>query len=216
MLVIFDVDGTLLDSWSWLADQLAAGAARFGYLPLDRADIERLRGLETRDVLAALQVPPDRTAELVLHLRRRAEDETSRLKVFDGIPGLLGELSDRGDRLALVSSNSEGAVRAALGPRVSGMFEFWRCDIGVFDKASAFDELLGASGFEPSSVLAVGDETRDVDAAAQAGIDMIAVEWGYADADLLRAKAPRRTAGTVGQLSAMLTVRRNACEVRDQ
>jgi phosphoglycolate phosphatase len=59
-------------------------------------------------------------------------------------------------------------------------------------------------GAAPSVTIAVGDETRDLDAAAKAGIVGLGVEWGYARPELLRSMAQGRTFQTVTELTADL------------
>lgn len=201
MLLIFDFDGTIADTWDWLADELIACSPRFASDPIDRAGLDRLRGLETSEMLARLGVSPERLPALVEHLRGRAEGAAAGFRLFDGMAGLLHDLHDLGDTLALVSSNSDTTVGTTLGDGLMRLFSHRRCGIGPFDKAAAFKEIVEESEAGGHAV-AIGDETRDLDAAADAdaGITSVAVAWGYADADLLRSRAGARVADTAEEL----------------
>ena len=84
------------------------------------------------------------------------------------------------------------------------MVDLYACNATVFGKAAKFKRIMGKAGIAPSETVAVGDETRDLEAARAAGIRGLAVEWGYAEAALLRAAAPGRTASLVSDLTDIL------------
>ena len=66
----------------------------------------------------------------------------------------------------------------------------YACGVSLFGKAAAFRRVLRRAGVRPEDALCVGDELRDLEAAAEAGIPFGAVTWGYPSADALRARTP--------------------------
>ena len=204
MLVILDFDGTLADSWPWLAEALVAGAVRLGYRPVTRAEVEAVRRLDSRRMFEALEIPLDRLPVIAADLRDKAEAEAARFRLFQGVPDLIRTLRHRQATLAVVTSSTETVVRSALGAELASLVSFYKCGVDVFGKAALFKQVQRQAGVSASDTVAVGDETRDLEAARSAGIRGLAVEWGYADADLLRSLAPGRTAATVEQLLGMI------------
>ncbi len=204
MLIIFDFDGTLADTWDLVAEELAANAHRLRVKQLDRARIEALRRQPTQEVFRALGVRWWQLPRVVAQLRRRAGELAGRVKLFPGMEDVVIELAKAGHVLAVVSSNAEPTVREVLGPALCARFALFSCSSSVFGKASKFRALRRRAGVATASVVAVGDETRDLDAAKAAGITGMAVEWGYNDPALLRDLAPERTAASPGDLLSML------------
>ena len=204
LVVIFDFDGTLADTWPWFADELVQAARHLNYRLVTRSEVEQLRSLKTREILKALEVPTWRVPLLARHMRRRAEESADLLSLFDGIPELIIALHQLGVRLAIVSSNSERTIRRVLGDDLAGMVQLYACDAAVFGKAAKFKRIMRHFKTPPINTVAVGDETRDLEAADKAGISGIGVGWGYADVQLLRISSTHRIATTVDELKQTL------------
>jgi phosphoglycolate phosphatase len=188
-LVILDFDGTLADSWPWLVGALGDTARHFGLPPVTPALAETLRGQDSRAALSTLGVPTWQVPRLAAHLRRLAA-EAPAPPLFPGIPALLRRLSGAGLALAIASSNTEAQIRRALGGELAGLVGHIAAGASVFGKAARFRRLLRATGIPAAAAIAIGDETRDIEAARAAGIAAGAVAWGYAAAPLLAAHRP--------------------------
>jgi phosphoglycolate phosphatase len=103
---------------------------------------------------------------------------------------MLRRLDRRGVKLAVVSSNSEATVRRVLGPELAGLISHYACGASAFGKAAKFRAVVKKAGVSPADVLCIGDETRDVEAARQAGLAAGSVTWGYATGAILAAQRP--------------------------
>lgn len=207
-LIIFDFDGTLADTWDWLANEIVAGAPSLGYRAVTREELESLRSISTREVFKTLGISWWRTVKVARHLRRSAEARMNEIRLFDGASELIEAVHSAGWVIALVSSNSEVVVRHVLGGRLMPLVKQVDCGGAVFGKASKLKRVLRNCGVERGNAVFVGDETRDLDAAEAAGIRGLAVEWGYASADLLRRVAPGRTVASMNDLERMLVTSR--------
>ena len=203
-LAIFDFDGTLVDTWDWFAEELIAAVAAIRRRTVTRTELESLRGLGSREVMKALGVNSLILPFIAYRIRRRAAAASGGFSPIPGIRGLLRELRRDGVHLALVSSNGRQAVANALGEQISALFTARRCGAAAFSKARAFDAILRETGRRASQAVVIGDETRDVEAAHKAGIEAIAVEWGFAAPELLRSVLPGRTARDPDELRDML------------
>jgi phosphoglycolate phosphatase len=202
-IVIFDFDGTLADTWPWFAEELVQGARHLRWRPVTREELEQFRSLKTREILKALEVPWWRLPPIVRHMRRRAEELADQLTLFDGVPEMIVALHRAGVRLAIASSNSERAIRQVLGDDLAGMVQQYACNAAVFGKAAIFRRIMRRFQASPADTVAVGDETRDLEAAEKAGISAIGVGWGYADVRLLRCST-HRIVTTVDELRQTL------------
>jgi phosphoglycolate phosphatase len=202
-LVIFDFDGTLADTWPWFADEIVQGARHLGCRPVTRDEVEQFRSLRTREILKALEVPWWRLPMIAGHMRRRAGELADQLKLFDGVPEMIVALHQAGVRLAIASSNSEPTIQQVLGGDLARMVQHYACNAAVFGKAAIFRRIMRRFEASPADTVAVGDETRDLEAADKAGISGIGVGWGYADVQLLRLST-HRIVTTVDELRRTL------------
>ncbi|RYZ46126.1 MAG: HAD family hydrolase [Myxococcaceae bacterium] len=189
-LIIFDFDGTLADSVDWLRGVFNDVARRYGFRSVSAEELEALRGQDTRSIIAQLGVPVWKLPFIAAHMRKLVARDAHRIPLFPGIEALLEQLHAQGIVLAVVSSNSEENVRRVLGPVASARIRHYGCGAGLFGKRAKFRKVLKAAGMRASEALSVGDEVRDIEAAAAEGIATAAVTWGYATEALLRSRAP--------------------------
>ena len=188
-LVIFDLDGTLADSFPWFRRHVNAVADRFAFRRVADEDVESLRHADSREILARLEVPLWKLPAIARHMRRLKGLHIADIPLFDGTEAMLRRLRGAGFCLALVSSDSEANARRQLG-ELALLFAHFDCGASVFGKARKFRRVVKRAGLAPEAVIAIGDEVRDIEAARAAGIGCGAVRWGFASSEALRARAP--------------------------
>jgi phosphoglycolate phosphatase len=188
-LVIFDLDGTLVDSFPWFLRNVNEVADRFGFRRVADGDVEALRHASTREILARLEVPLWKLPMIASHMRQLKTEQAATIALFDGVDAMLRTLADASLRLALVSSDSEANVRAQLGEAVV-LFSDFECGAAIFGKAAKFRRILKRAALDAAQAIAIGDETRDIEAARAAGIACGVATWGYAAPKALKALAP--------------------------
>ena len=188
-LAIFDLDGTLADSFPWFLRTINDVADRFGFRRVADHEIEGLRHASTREILDQLQVPLWKLPAIARHVRRLKAEAAHQIALFPGIEAMLRTLSENGVQLALVTSDSEANAREKLG-NAAALFSHFDCSASLFGKAAKFRRVVRRAGVEAGRVIAIGDEVRDIDAARAVGIACGAVCWGYAAPAALRAHRP--------------------------
>jgi N-acetyl-D-muramate 6-phosphate phosphatase len=185
-VVLFDLDGTLVDS----APDLAAAANRVladhGRPPVA---YERLRQVVSKGGRAMLAVSfpdlsePQREPLLPVFLRYYGEALARESTLFDGVEALLAALDARGIRWGIVTNKPEGLARGV----VEGFGWRQRCAVLVGgdtlptrkpDPAPLL-HACAALDVAPAQCLYVGDDLRDVQAARAAGMPCVAALWGY-------------------------------------
>lgn len=184
-LVIFDFDGTLSDSGGWflsIADELAE---RFNFRRVGEDEVEQLRGKTTKEVIRHVGIPRWKLPRIGRYVHQRFREDADRIHLFPGVDALLAQLSARGVRIAVCTSNSEDNARLILGPENVARIAAFECGASLFGKAPKFKRILRKLGVDPGDTISIGDETRDLLAARKVGIAAGVVLWGYANREIL-------------------------------
>jgi phosphoglycolate phosphatase len=193
-LAIFDLDGTLVDSFPWFLRIINDVADRFGFRRVADEDIEGLRHASTREILSRLEVPAWKLPAIARYARRLKGEAASEISLFAGADAMLRTLAGNDVQLALVTSDSEVNARAKLGTSAA-LFSYFDCSASVFGKPARFRRVIRRAGVELDKVISIGDEIRDIEAARSVGIACGAVTWGYAAPAALRTRNPEHLFG---------------------
>jgi len=189
-LAVFDFDGTLADSFPWVLSIQHQVAQKFHLPAYKRAEIERFRGLDIKQVLAMADLSPWKVAQIGRYARHLMGEQASQIPLFAGVDHLLTRLVRKGVTLAVVSSNSRDNVCTVLGPANSACFSYYECGVSLFGKAAKLRKVLRHSDIPPGEAIMIGDEVRDLLAAHAAHMAAGAVTWGFNHRAALQAEHP--------------------------
>jgi len=206
-LAIFDFDGTLADSLPWFRASFHDVIARFELAPVTADELEAMRGLSAREIMAQLKVSMWQLPAIVSDVRKRKLAAAAETPLFAGIPAMLSDLQRLGIQTAIVSSDSEASVRQVLG-RTASLITRFDCGAAVFGKRRKFRRVARRLGARPSETICIGDEIRDIEAAKAAGMDSGAVAWGYALPAALRAAGPTHLFNSIEEIAPRLALTR--------
>jgi len=204
-LAIFDFDGTLADSLPWFRASFHDVIARFDLTPVTAEELEGMRGLSAREIMARLNVSMWQLPAIVSDMRKRKLAAASETSLFAGIPAMLCDLQRQGIKTAIVSSDSEASVRQVLGPTTAQITRF-DCGAAVFGKHWKFRRVARKLGAKPSETICIGDEIRDIEAAKAADMDSGAVAWGYALPSALQAARPTHLFNSIEEMMRRFTM----------
>src|SRR5665213_2988284 len=161
--IIFDFDGTIADSFDYVAEFLMAEAKG---KPSSGIRKEDLRELSMAAMARHLGHSWLRLPGLFFKGRRQMGDSINRLKPFGNMAEIIEKLHAEGHELFIVSSNSVKTVRAFLHHHnLHTYFLEIYGGVGMFGKASALRQLLREQHLEAKDSVYIGDELRDVQAA---------------------------------------------------
>ncbi|GAB4019003.1 HAD hydrolase-like protein [Spirosoma koreense] len=204
-LVIFDFDGTLADSFPYFLSTVNILAETYNFPRIDPEDVDRLRGLDARQMMKHAKLPAWKIPLIANSFIRLMARDIDQIRLFDGIAELLEQLSRQGVRLAIVSSNSEANIRRVLGPDNAALITYYGCGTSLFGKQHKFKKAMTKSGARSDETLCIGDEIRDILAANEAAIACGVVGWGYTRADAFSAYAGVELFHTVDDICQAVT-----------
>lgn len=208
-LVVFDWDGTLMDSTAHITRSIQAACRDLGLpVPTDEA-ASYVIGLGLRDALqiAAPTLDPSGYPRLAERYRYHFLLKDSHIALFDGVRELLDELRDAGYLLAVATGKSRVGLNRALDEAgLMRVFDGTRCADETFSKPhpAMLHELTRELGQDLARTVMIGDTTHDLQMAQNAGASGIGVAYGAHPADALKALAPRFVADSVATLAGWL------------
>jgi len=208
-LIVFDWDGTLIDSAGAIAECIREAARDLGLGVPDRERARHVIGLGLQESLqlAVPDLPARRTREFVEAYRRHFLANEHSMQLFPGVEPLLEALRSRGHRLAVATGKSRrGLDRALEASGLRAQFEATRCADETTPKPdpAMLHELMDELGAAPAEALMIGDTTHDLQMASAARVDAVAVCYGAHAEASLRALRPRACLSTVQELEEWL------------
>lgn len=217
-LVIFDMDGTLVDSAGTIVAAMQAAFSANRLPPPGQDAVHGVIGLHLPEAIARLcaagGIPPldaaagrslvDAYRNAFLYLDR---DPDAASGLFPGILQLLDDLDGQGLLLSVATGKGRQGMERVLGrldllPRFVATRTPDECP-GKPHPAMALD-LLAATGVAPADAVVIGDSLFDMEMARNAGIAGIGVAWGTTPAELLMRSGAGAVAGTPAELGVLI------------
>lgn len=212
--VIFDLDGTVLDTLEDLKNSVNFALCKNGF-PQRSLDEIRLFVGNGINLLIKRAVPENTNEELreicfedfKKHYKEHSAENTA---PYEGIIPLLNHLKESGIKLAVVSNKADFAVQDLVEKYFNGIFQF---AVGERDGIrrkpfpdSVFEamKILGAKG---ESTIYVGDSQVDIETARNAGLPCVAVTWGFRDKLVLKSLSPEYIIDKPSQLADIILKR---------
>ena len=182
-LIVFDWDGTILDSTAAIVSAMQSACRDLGLSEPAAAIARQVIGLGLADALRI--AAPDLTEESVPHLVARYRHHylsgDRSLALFEGVEDMLGDLRTAGYLLAVATGKGrQGLNRALDHSGLGALFVASRCADECFSKPhpQMLEELMAELDVPPERTLMIGDTTHDVQMARNAGVAALAVTYG--------------------------------------
>lgn len=208
-LVVFDWDGTLLDSAAAIVRSIQAACTDLDLPVPSDAQARHVIGLGLADALrqAVPALAPENYQAMVDRYRFHYLAGDHGLTLFAGVPEMLARLSAAGHILAVATGKSRlGLERALDHSGLRPLFQASRCADECHSKPhpQMLEELLAEFGVSPASTVMIGDTSHDLQMARNAGVDAIAVTYGAHPHDHLLEHGPVACLHDVPALDAWL------------
>ena len=198
-LVIFDLDGTLVDPAGSITSGIAYALEAHGLPVPDGATLDSMVGPPLIESLGRLAEVPEHLMPAVVHTYRRRYISVgmAESRPYPGIPALLDRLRSAGYHLAVATQKPESLAKKLLG--LHDLDRRFHSIHGAPDdetlppladgKASIVAAALRVNHAVPSRAVMIGDRRHDAAGAAANGIPCVGVEWGFAAPGELEALA---------------------------
>ena len=207
-LIVFDWDGTIIDSAATIAQCIRDSARDMG-LPVpthERASHVIGLGLHDSLRLAVPELQAHQYPEFVANYRRHFLAREDSMGLFPGMKELLAQFSPTHTLAIATGKSRRGLDRALAATGVGPLFSASRCADETNPKPhpAMLLELMDELGFSRNEVLMIGDTTHDLEMARAAEVHSVAVTYGAHPEEGLRACNPLVCLATVGALSEWL------------
>lgn len=188
--VIFDFDGTIVDSRYLAVELLNQLAEKYRFRKLEEKEFNYFRSLSITERCKAIQAPVYMIPIIYSELRRKYQESTSHLQVFMGIKELIRGLKEKGFKLSIISSNSVDNISKFLRNNHIDVFDSIYSSRNYYGKDRALNAFLRKHQLNGKDVVYIGDECRDIVACRKNNVKIISVSWGYDSIELLTKKNP--------------------------
>lgn len=206
--ILFDLDGTLVNSEEGITEGVKFALERMGFPPLPYETREKFIGPPIRDSFQKYCGVDEETATALLAEYRvyYADKGVHQTTPYPGIPELLYKLKAMGKELLVATAKPTVYSRMIL--EEWNLAQYFKEIVGAgFDKNfETKDKIvkLAASMATGKNVLMVGDTIFDVEGARASGLPTLGVLYGFGDHDALRAAKPEYLVNTVEEMEALL------------
>lgn len=207
--VLFDMDGTLLDTLSDMQDAVNHILLENGW---PQRTLEEIRAFVGNGAAKLMEraipepIAPQRFQEILSTYKDWYQAHNCvKTAPYPGIPEVLAELEKMGVKTAVVSNKPDATTKALAEKFFPGMPALGQRD-GVDPKPSPalVAQALSDLGVRPENAVYVGDSEVDVATARNAGLPLIAVSWGFRGREKLEIAGAEHIADTAPQLLKML------------
>lgn len=210
-LVIFDMDGTILNTLEDLRDSLNVILFRHQYPQRTLEEVRLFVGNGIRlliergvpDGLAVSEIDQIHQ-EFMKYYGEHCADKT---KPYEGVIPLIETLREKGYRTAVVSNKADSAVQELCKQYFNGLFDIAvgeRTGIAKKPAPDSVKEVLQSLDIKRERAVYIGDSEVDVATARNAEMDGIAVTWGFRDVEFLKQQGAARIVSVPGDLLELL------------
>lgn len=209
-VLVFDWDGTLVDSEAHIVDSITQAAQAMKLEPLSYDRKKSIIGLGMREALNVLY--PGLSEKDIDTMRQHYSGYffkrgTSEHDLFPNVVDTLSQLKAQGYRLAVATGKSRnGLSKALVSTGLNVYFEIERCADETASKPHPLmlQQIAEHFAVAPERMLMVGDTSYDLEMAAAFGMPSVGVSYGVHDVSLLRQYKPVAIIDCISQLHAYL------------
>jgi len=206
--LVFDLDGTLVDSLDDIADHLNAALADLGFPACHRDQVATWVGHGLENLVARAVSEPARVPDIVERFRTRyRERPVVKTRVFAGLERTLDAIAS-GHGLAVLS-NKPHDLTVAIAKTLLGRWPFrvvagQRAGRPQKPDAAALSAVADELGVDAARCAMIGDSEVDIQTARAAGVPSVAVSWGQRKREVIVAAKPDYLVDTAESLLQVL------------
>lgn len=188
-LIVFDLDGTLVDAFADIAAAVNFILARNGRSSMTVDEVKKHVGRGARMLVAGVMQTDD-PAVIEENYKCLVEyylkNPSTHAKLYDEVKSVLGQLHERGVKLAVASNKPDGVTRQILAHmEIAHFFDFIHGESPAFPRKpdpALLNYITREAGVTLADTVVVGDTCVDIEFARSAGVRVIAVSYGQTSA----------------------------------
>lgn len=207
-LVIFDLDGTLLNTLDDLHNSVAFALTSNGLAPRTKAEVRSFLGNGMKNLIhRSVPLGTNSETERAVYdsFRSHYKDHCADLTApYPGIPEAMAKIRDTGIHVAVLSNKADPESVRLCNLYIPGLFDSAAGEReGIPRKPSPEGvlALMKNAGAAPDEALYVGDSEVDIETARNAGVDCLSVNWGFRDTDQLLASGATKVVSTAEEMA---------------
>lgn len=210
-LVIFDLDGTILDTLEDLTDSLNVVLDQYRYPQRTLSEVRGFVGNGIRLLIrrALPEEASEHTVDLlhqnfIQYYQKHCMEKT---KPYEGIPELLRDLREQGYRTAVISNKADPAVKILCDRYFEGLFDLVAGERPGIPRKPAPDsvhDILDSLQVNKDQAVYIGDSDVDIATSRNAGLDHIIVTWGFKDRDFLQEMGAECLVSSPGEIRDLI------------
>ncbi|MCQ2361503.1 MAG: HAD family hydrolase [Acidaminococcaceae bacterium] len=209
-LVVFDMDGTVLDTLDDLCNAINHTLLEFGYPAREKMELVHYLGNGSRWIWENIFGDDDALIDKIMPVYSEYYKEHCAIatKPYDGILALIANLRKQGIKTAVVSNKPDFAVQPLCRQYFPGLFDFAcgeRQGIRRKPQPDSVFECMEQLKTDKINTIYVGDSEVDVATARNAGIPCIAVNWGFRTVAELKEAGAERIVDSVEELEKAIS-----------
>lgn len=188
-IIIFDLDGTIANSFDILVEILNDIAKQFN-LELSKNEITQLiRNENLKDIIKKFKINKIKLFFLLLKIKKKMRDKIININSVPEIKEMIKKLDNK-YTLILLTSNNKKNTEAFLKKENLNYFSKKYFSSGLFNKNKMILKIIKENKYNLNEILYIGDEVRDIQSCKLANIDIVAVTWGFNSKELLQKYSP--------------------------
>lgn len=187
-LIIFDLDGTIADTFDITVEIYNGLAAKYKLARITKN--KKLRDMGMREVIRKFKIPFFKILPLTREHQKILSESIASVKIFPNLKNILLKL-DKNYKLGLITSNDKNNVLKFLRKnKIENIFDFIESGSPLFGKDKILKKIIKRTKYGRECIVYVGDEVRDIEAAKKVGIKIISVGWGFNSSSGLKKSNP--------------------------
>jgi len=203
-LAIFDYDGVLVDSLDEVVKAGNAFCRSIGHdCIVSPETVTTLQPMTYEQLARSMGLPPDRIEACSGFVFNKLQQRGASIPLFPGVEELFRHLASI--HVGIISGNASSVIRAKLAAHA--LDKHVASILGAYepgDKADKIRQACADLGADPGRTCMIGDSISDIQYAQKAGVQSIAVTWGWQSRDTLAGQKPDFIVETVSDLQVLL------------
>ena len=188
--LVFDFDGTIADTWKVIFKILREHQEEWRLPEITKETIADFRGKPFFELIKKYNIVLLKLPFIVSKTQKELKSRMVQVSLFKGIKEVIMSLKKRGYPLGILTTNSKENVLYFLKHHGLDIFDFIQSERSILGKDKGLRNILDKNNLQPTEVLYIGDEIRDIDACKENNVKIISVTWGFNTKKILKKNKP--------------------------